>query len=383
MSYKQKSPEHFRIDPRAARSFSAGLGFDQNDVRDFAALSGMGICLTNEAVRHMITSYGFDSNDVGINPVPLSGVTSPSIAAQIQFLQNWLPGFVNTVTQARKIDDLVGISTSGAWEDEEIVQGTLEPVGTSVPYVDWGNSPLASWNATFETRTIVRFEQGFFVGRLEDARSARMRISTAAEKRNASQLSLDIDRNRVGFYGYNGGANRTFGFLNDPNLPAYITLPNGAAGSPRWNQKTFTEITADIRNAASALRTQSGEVIDPNAAAITMALPTSARDMLSVTTNANGYSVTQWLKESYPTWRVESAPELNDANGGASVMYVYAETVADGSTDDNRTFIQVVPAKFMALGVEQKVKGYIEGMANATAGVMNKRPYAVYRATGL
>lgn len=379
----KKSIEHFRIDPRAARGFSAGLGFDASDVRDHAALAGMGINLSAPVIRDMLYAYGFDSNDVGINPVPLSGVTTPSIAAQIQFLQNWLPGFVQVVTQARKIDEFVGMSTSGSWEDEQIVQGTLEPVGTTSPYLDYGNSPLASWNATFETRTIVRFEQGIFVGMLEEARSARMRISTAAEKRNAATLALEIDRNRVGFYGYNGGANRTFGFLNDPNLPAYITLPNGAGGSPKWSLKTFTEITADIRSAASALRTQSGEVIDPSTAAITLGLPTAARDMLSVTTNANGYPVSQWLKESYPTWRVESAPELNDANGGASAMYVYAETVDDGSTDDSRTFIQVVPAKFMALGVEKKVKGYIEGYANATAGVMCKRPYAVYRATGL
>ena len=45
--------------------------------------------------------------------------------------------------------------------------------------------------------------------------------------------------------------------------------------------------------------------------------------------------------------------------------------------------IQVVPAKFMALGVEQQSKGFVEDYTNATAGIMVKRPWAVYRASGI
>ena len=77
------------------------------------------------------------------------------------------------------------------------------------------------------------------------------------------------------------------------------------------------------------------------------------------------------------------APNLNKANGGANVFYLYAEEINDGSTDDNRVWVQVVPAKFMALGVDQGAKGITEDYTNATAGVMCKRPYAVYRATGI
>jgi hypothetical protein len=82
--------------------------------------------------------------------------------------------------------------------------------------------------------------------------------------------------------------------------------------------------------------------------------------------------------------RVVSAPQLNNANGNANVFILFADAVNDGlSTDDNKTFIQVVPATFQLLGVQQLAKGYEEDYSNATAGVMVKRPYAVYRASGI
>lgn len=304
-------------------------------------------------------------------------VTTGSIATPIQFLQNWLPGFVNIITQARKIDRLVGISAVGSWEDEEVVQGTMELTGTSVPYTDWGNIPYSSWNATYERRTVVRFEEGMFVGKLEDARAARARINSGDRKRAAAALALEIQRNRIGFYGFNAGANRTYGFLNDPALPAYTNFATG-----NWNTATFDQITADIRGMFAALRTQSGDTVDPDEVNTTLAISTNRVDFLSTTT-ALGMSVRDWLTKTYPKARVESAPELNLANGGANVVYLYAETVvADGSDDDGRVFAQIVPDKFRVIGVDQRAKGYEEDYTNATAGVLLKRPYAVVRRSG-
>ncbi len=244
------------------------------------------------------------------------------------------------------------------------------------------NVPEASWNTNFNYRTVVRFEQGMQVDRLEEARSARMRIDSSKEKRESCALALEIQRNAVGFFGYNSGANQTYGFLNDPSLPAYVTVANGAAGTPQWSTKTYAEIQRDILTAISALRNQSGDVIDPFRVKLTLAVATAAVDRLSTTTDF-GYSVMQWLKETYPMVRVVSAPELNAANGGANVFYLYADSIQDRSTDNGKTFMQVVPAKFYVLGVQQLAKGYIEDYSNATAGIMLKRPWAVVRYSGI
>lgn len=345
----------------------------QDDVSDYAALSYLGINFTPSQIKQM-AAFGMDDSQALI--------TTASINTPVQFLQNWLPGFVKTITAARKIDELIGITTSGSWEDEEVVQGILEPVGNAVPYGDYSNVPLSSFNTNFERRTVVRFEKGMKVGMLEEARSARIRVSTAAEKRAASALALEIERNKVGFYGYNNGANRTYGFLNDPSLSAYVTVAVGASTSTLWSLKTFLEITADIRAGAAALQSNSQDTINPEDVAITLALPTNTYQYLSVTSDF-GISVRDWISKTYPKMRVVSAPQLNLANGGANVFYMYAESVDDGASDDSRVWLQVVPAKFQALGVEKQSKAYLEDYANATAGVMLKRPYAVVRYTGI
>lgn len=369
---------------RSARSI-APVVLDARDVTQAAtqALAAVGLHLPQAYIRDSFRALVGDSNDVAPNGPSIAGVTTPSMATAIQFLQAWLPGFVRVATAARKIDDLIGVNTVGAWEDEEVVQGVLEPIGGAQVYTDHANVPLASWNVNFERRTVVRFEQGFEVGSLEEARAARMRVSTAAEKRSSSALALDIQRNRVGFYGYNDGDNRTYGFLNDPALSAYVTVPAGTGGGTGWNTKTFTEICTDLRVALARLRVNSKDVVDPSSTPITLAVASSAVDYLSTTGEYGQVSVVDWLKKNYPNVRIVSAPELNDANGGVAVFYLYADKVDDGASDDSATFVQVVPARFMALGVEKRAKGYLEDFANATAGTMVKRPFACVRYSGI
>jgi hypothetical protein len=344
------------------------------DAKDFGALASLGIHLSPLNVQRMAAGIGMDDTQ-GLQ-------TTVSIPAAVQFLQTWLPGFVRTMTAARKIDDLIGLQVVGAWEDEEIVQGVMEPTASSVLYSDGGAVPLAGWNVNYERRTVLRFEQGMQVGVLEEARAARMKANTAAEKRAAAGLSLDINRNRVGFYGYNGGANRTYGFLNDPSLPAYSNAPNGAAGTPTWATKTYLEIIADIRSMAQAIRTNTGDQFDPEKDAWTLALATAVVEYMGVT-SVYGKSVREWLKETYPACTVKSAPELNAANGGANVAYAYPERMEDGASDDSRVWAQLVPSKFQTIGVAKDAKGYVEDYSNALAGVMCKRPYAVRRLSGI
>ena len=366
-----KSIEKSYISPRQVGS----VQMSADDVADFAALGQLGINLPSQQVQAM-ANWAMDSGNQ-------ADITSPSMTTPVQFLQNWLPGFVKVITAARKIDDLVGISTTGSWEDEEIVQGILEPIGNALPYGDYTNVPLASWNTNFVRRTVIRFEKGIKVGMLEEARASRIRVSTSSEKRASAALSLEIQRNLVGFNGYNGGNNLTYGFLNDPSLPAYVTVAaTGTGSSTLWSTKSFLQIVADIRVAAAQLQTQSQDTINPEDAELTLALPTDSYQYLSVTSDF-GISVRDWLSKTYAKLRVISAPQLNYANGGANVFYLYAEKVADGGSDDERTWVQVVPAKFQALGVEKQAKAYVEDYSNATAGTLLKRPYAVCRYSGI
>jgi hypothetical protein len=348
------------------------------DASEYEALSRLGINISDRQYGAMaaFSETGMDAIE-GL-------VTTASIIAPVQFLQNWLPGFVTVITQARKVDMLLGITTAGAWEDEEIVQGYLEHTGKAVPYGDYTDVPFSSWNSNYETRTVVRFEEGLQVGLLESARASRVKIDSAVTKRQAATNQLEIQRNAVGFFGYNNGSNYTFGFLNEPNLGAYVEVAAGSeTGNPTsWSLKSYLEIVADIRTAFAKLRVQSGDNIDPKALQITLAVATASVDYLSVVSQY-GNSVQDWLDKTYPNTRVVSAPELDGAELGDNVFYLYAESVPDGSSDDDKTWMQVVPSKFKMLGIQQMAKKYIEDFSNATAGALLKRPFAVVRYYGI
>jgi len=347
------------------------------DVRDYRDLRSLGIDIGDERqLRSMISAL-----DAAPGPQPT--VYNPSIPTPIQFLQNWLPGFVHTVTQVQTIDEILGMVTAGDWEDEEVVQGVMEPTGATQLYGDYTNIPLASWNLGYERRSIVRFEEGLRVGKLEELRAGKARVNSAATKRGAASTALDIQRNRVGFYGFNNGANRTYGFLNDPALPAYVNVAGGT-----WATKNFQAITADIRTAVGALVVQAGGHVRAgpnakNATPMTLVLPLGADNYLSVTTDM-GVSVADWLNKTYPNMRIISAPELAGANGGANVFVLFAEKIEDGNSDDGgQTWAQIVPTKFKTIGVEQQAKAYVEDYSNATAGAMLKRPFLVVRYSGI
>jgi hypothetical protein len=315
-----------------------------------------------------------------------ASVTTPSIGVPVQFLQGWLPGIIYIITQARKIDALIGRTTVGSWEDEQIVSTYLELEGTAQFYTGYSNVPLSNYNLNYLFNTVVRFEEGIFVENLEAARASRVGVNANNTKRQAAVMMLEISRNFTGFFGVNAGAGQTYGLLNTPGQPAYIPVANGDAGSPLWSAKTTLNIIADLQAAVSQLLTQSGANLNPYDVPTTCAVATNAWTYLTTVTTL-GYSVLQWAQEAFPKMRFENAPQLNTANGGAGVFYLYADEVDnpsnDYSTDDRRVFSQLVPTVFKTNGVEQKAKGVLEDFINATAGVLCKRAYGIVRFTGI
>ena len=130
-------------------------------------------------------------------------ITTPTITSPIQFLQTFLAEPIYTVTAARNIDNLVGRTIVASFEDEEVVARVVEKIGSARPYTDYGAANNSDWNLNFETRTIVRYEDGFECAILEEMRAGRVQMNSAQEKRNAVAASLAITMNEIGFYGYN------------------------------------------------------------------------------------------------------------------------------------------------------------------------------------
>ena len=303
--------------------------------------------------------------------------TTPSNMTPVQFLQFWIPEMVEVVTASRDADAILGRDFAGSWEDEEIVQPVIEYAGQARPYGDKTSLNLADFNVNYETRTIIRMEQDVEVGKLEAARAAKQRVDAQVSKRHGASLALAISANDIAFYGYNAGTNKTYGLLNDPNLPAYTTLPNGAAGTSEWSTKTFNEITEDIKSMMAALRVRTGNNFKPERDVSVLALGISCIDALQTVNPLGGTSVWDWLKKTYPNCRVESAIQLDAANTGDNVAYLMAESIAG-----MKVIGQYMQDALRLIGVEQKAKGFLECYSNATAGVLVRVPVGICRFSG-
>lgn len=332
-------------------------------------LDKLGIGFEKAALKEMQSFYGMDA--------AVAGITTPSVTTPIQFLQYWLPDFVEVVTAAREIDSIVGRTIAGNWHDESVVQGILERTGQAVPYGDHTDIPLSSWNTNFEVRDIVRFEEGIQVGVLEEARAGAMNVSSQTEKRAAAAESLAIELNNIGFYGYNAGSNKTYGFLNDPNLPAYVTVAAGAGGTTTWATKDYDEIVSDLRTAFAALRTKTGNLYKPERDAAKLVISVACMEYLNVE-NQFGKSVYDFLKQNYPNVTIESAVQLDGANSTANVFYLFAESI-----NGKPAMHQLVQDVFRLIGVEKKAKVFLEDYSNASAGVLVTQPIGVVRYSGI
>ena len=367
---KQRTEIKLDLRPDKVRKFDLRNQRYNVSTKDLEMLGvSMDSALMPEVKSYFVMSYGMDG-------APLQ--TTATITNPVQFFQYWAPEAVEIVTAARKIDDIVGRTIAGSFEDEEIVTTIIERTGSAHPYTDTANIPLASWNQNFVTRSIVRFEEGFEIGALEGMRAGRMRIDTHKEKAAAAAQSLAIEQNNIGFYGYANGVNNTYGYLNDPNLPAYNTVAEGAGAETGWNSKTFTEITTDIITAVSALVNQLGGLFDPYNDEFILAMSLAVTQNLNKMNEMGTKSVYTWLKETYPKIKLESAVELNGANGGSNVFYMHVSKV--NGKDVIKQYVQDV---LRLIGVEKKAKVTLEDYACATAGVLVQQPIGVVRYSGI
>lgn len=343
------------------------FSFDEFPKADLNALAALGITM--------------DEHDSGIKQVmdalPAT-ITTPSITTPVQFLQYWLPGSIQVVTRARTSDLLVGRTIAGSWETEEVVATIMEHIGQTRIYGDRTNVPLANYNANFEKRTNVRLELGLMTGKLEEARASAMRINAYNDKRAAVAQAFAIDQNLIAYLGFNGGNNKTYGVLNDPNISAFVNVDTGAAGTTPWSTKTFAEICKDVNSAVSTLRIQTGTNFNPYKDSFKFGVASASFDFLNTMNTQGNLSVRMWIQQTFPKCDLIPIPEFNAANGTANVFYMIADKVTVNNTVD-----QFVTSALRLVGVELKAKGIIEDYTCSTAGVLFESPIGVVRYSGI
>lgn len=365
---KNLTPIEYRFKPEQL------TGYAMDNDTTFETLRKFGISFSKDAFGKMQAIYNLKTAQ---DEAP-GMITTPTNLTPIQFLQFINPSVVTMLTTKNDIDELVGFTKAGSWEDEEIVQQFIELLGSARPYGDKANPTLASFNNSFEKRTVVRFETSFETGILETERAARIRLNSHDIKKRAAAKVLEICRNLVGYNGYVEGDNKTYGLLNDPNLPAYQTVKTGASDSTNWKDKTYLEICADIVTAISGLQVQTGNNYNPYKDRASLYISVAAVQFLSTQNELGTQSVREWINKNYPLIDIKASAWLDGANGGENVFYLVADSV-----EGDKAIDQFVQEKMRFLGIWNKGKNVEEFYSNATAGVMVRIPTAVSRFTGI
>lgn len=281
------------------------------------------------------------------------------------------PTIVDILTAPTRAQEIFGEQKEGDWTNTHAMFKTVEAVGESTPYTDYGNGAMADINVTYPVRQNYLAQTHIRYGQQEMAVSGLAMINLASEKQRSAATIIKKESNKFYLYGV---ANREiYGLLNDPNLPAAIT-PASVDSKTLWKDKTTQAIYNDILALASELFTNSMGNIDEKADLVLVVSP-AVNVLLGKATDFN-VSVKDMLKNYFDRLSIVVLPEL-DAESGDSVMLIArdvngAPTAKLGYSDKMRTLPLITNTSWF----EQK---FVFG----TYGAIIFRPYAIATMTGV
>ncbi len=306
-----------------------------------------------------------------------------SVSGRQDLFRAFLPGVIRDMTQMRQIDNVLGMTMVGDFLTKEVVQATEQRTGNASGYSELASAPKVSYLTDYEVRNTVRFMIEAEFGGDSDKMAIAAGQDPRATKMSAVTTALEIARNEVSVYGYFGGQNKTYGLLNDPNLPAYITLPNGANATPEWSTKTFLERQKDVVEAITALELSTGNNFSASMMNFTFVIPSSVNGYLNELNGFGTMSLRKWINETYPKCTIIPMSELDGANGGANVFYMFVDNLLGDSSDTGAVMSQLVVSRIESVGTMSMYDKQSEKFRNSSAGTIVHRPYAIYRATGM
>jgi hypothetical protein len=276
-------------------------GVHPGDVRDYMPAS--------RAERGVL--FGMDA----VQP----GTITTANSAIPGYLTNYLsPKAITVLVSPMKAEAIVGAEKIGDWTTATAEFPIIESVGETSAYGDFSNNGESNTNVNWVNRQSFHFQTNTEWGAQQLARAGAGRIDLAERLNIASMLSLNKYSNLVAFFGVAGLNN--FGLLNDPSLSAPIAPATKAAGGVTWAVATAAEVYADILSIFAQLVSQSGGVLEMDAAMTLAMSPTIAVNLNK--TNIYNVNVMVQLKTNFPNLRVETAVEYATTGGQLVQMIV-------------------------------------------------------------
>lgn len=272
------------------------------------------------------------------------------------------------VTPMKAAQILGGEVRKGDWTVNEATFVSVEAVGETAAYGDWGTSGKATANLNFPTRQSFLFSTFAEWGERQLDLAGLARVNFANEVQSAANLALAKFQNKSYFYGVAGL--KLYGLLNDPSLPAPITATAawGAAAT------TGDAIYEDIRRLYAKLVAQSYGIVDASTEMVLSMSPFAEATLHK--TNQYNVNVYDQIRKNFPGLRIESAPEYDTPSG--SLVQLIALNV-----EGHRTAEVAFNEKMRAHAVVVGHSSWSQKRTAGTFGTIIYRPFLVASMTGV
>lgn len=293
-----------------------------------------------------------------------------------QFTTLYVNDVVEQVLPKYGFTEIANPAQQGTWTTEQIRFRVVAYSGSIQPYTDFSNTGKAGINYTWVPRDVYRFQTNIQYGDLETAVMDSAKLDLVGDKRRSISTIIGASFNRFGFYGNITPAgvflSKTYGLLNDPNLPAATPVANGASGSPLWVNKTAEEINNDVVSAMSTMFNQTGNK-NKTTDNYVLGLDGSMAGYLQKV-NQFGLTAEENLKKTYPNLRVVYAPEYQTILG---FQLICENLQGQKAVEDLFTY------KYRSHGVVRFASYFDEKVSAGSAGCGVKMPLCVVTKTGI
>lgn len=312
-------------------------------------------------------NYSHIAQDAAL-PITAANTTVPAA-----LLAYWDPKAVEILTKKRSARDMFPEVKKGSFAQSTVHIRTMEVMGGTAPYSDFGQSGTAGTNYTWPYRDIYRYQTLISVGDLETEIAAEGKIQLVADKQRAAATVIDIDANK--FYLLGVAGLQIFGVLNDPSLAAALTPIVVDSNKTAWADKTTVQRYNDILKLFGQLADNMGGHVDQNTPLV-LAVSPSLNVLLGAATDFN-VSVLDMLKKYFSSLKIVTVPELRATDSTETMALYPVETLGQATGD------LLAPEKFRTYPVFRKESSIVQKVAAATAGGVIYRPLAFVRMTGM
>lgn len=271
-----------------------------------------GIHLSANPQGFIPAEYAFDAA-LAMDALPaLVTVSNSGVPA---FMTNYIePKLIEVLVAPNKATEIMGEAKKGDWTTLTAYFAMVESTGETSSYGDYNENGEVNTNVNWPQRQSYHYQTMTQWGDRQLAMMGNAQIDWASQQNIASAKIMRQFENKAYFYGISGLQN--YGILNDPGLSAPISPNTKAAGGFTWlNNATYLEIINDINKLYGKAVTQSGGLLERDAA-MTLCMSPEVEVALSyVATLGTGVSVYDTLKKTYPNMRVVTAVQYATQSG--------------------------------------------------------------------